>query len=444
MLEQTNQPPTASFTASPSSGAAPLNVSLDASPSSDPDGTITDYFWDLGDGQTATTDTVSYTYSVADSYQVHLTVTDNDGASDTTTMDITATAPQNYTVSGTIQAPDNTAVDSDVNDPAASYSSNDTEENAQPLPNPVILGGYANVAGAGPSGRSLSGGDPFDYYLVDIAAGQQVTLTIADQFSGDLDLFFINNDTSEIGSSEGTGAIETVTAPSSGSYFIIVQAFSGASNYNLTIGQSAPADIISASEIGSLRLQSEFRPGDIIVRFKEDAKSGGPKSLASRASATGLRGKGGAPGRPMLMAIDNSNKESAFQVLGVNKKRSHVFNKKADSLQQQKIDTIRAIKALRQRPDVLYAEPNYLRRPMAVPNDSYYNLQWHYPFINLPQAWDITTGNSNVIVAVIDTGVLLSHPDLQPPLEARYEHLLDAIDAFAPSDPRKDPGKRHP
>ena len=127
------------------------------------------------------------------------------------------------------------------------------------------------------------------------------------------------------------------------------------------------------------------------------------------------------------MAIDTSNKEKAFQVLGVNKKQSHVFNKRADSIQQQKIDTIRAIKALRQRPDVLYAEPNYLRRPMSVPNDFYYNLQWHYPLINLPQAWDITTGNSNVIVAVIDTGVLLSHPDLQGQLTPGYDFISDTF-----------------
>jgi serine protease len=82
---------------------------------------------------------------------------------------------------------------------------------------------------------------------------------------------------------------------------------------------------------------------------------------------------------------------------------------------------------LRQRPDVLYAEPNYRRRPMAVPNDSYYGLQWHYPFINLPQAWDITTGNSNVIVAVIDTGVLLSHPDLQGQLTPGYDFISDTF-----------------
>jgi serine protease len=427
VIERTNQPPTASFTTTPSSGAAPLDVTLDASSSADPDGTITDYFWDLGDGQIATGASLSHSYTVADSYLVFLTVTDNEGATDTASMDVTVTAPQKYTVSGTIQAPDNTAVDSDINDPAAPYASNDVEENAQSLPNPVILGGYVNIAGAGPSGRSLSGGDPVDYFLVDIAAGQQITLSIADPFSGDLDLFFINNDTSEIGSSEGTGAIETLTAPSSGSYFIIVHAFNGASNYNLTIGQSTPADIVAASEMGSLRLQSEFRPGDIIVRFKEDVKSGGPKSLGNRAAATGLRGKGGAPGRPMLMEINTYNKENAFQVLGVNKKRSHALYKRADSIQQQKIDTIRAIKALRQRPDVLYAEPNYLRLPMAVPNDSYYNLQWHYPLINLPQAWDITTGNSNVIVAVIDTGVLLNHPDLQGQLTSGYDFISDTF-----------------
>jgi serine protease len=64
---------------------------------------------------------------------------------------------------------------------------------------------------------------------------------------------------------------------------------------------------------------------------------------------------------------------------------------------------------------------------MAEPNDSHYSLQWHYPLINLPQAWDITTGNSNVIVAVIDTGVLLNHPDLQGQLTPGYDFISDTF-----------------
>jgi serine protease len=67
--------------------------------------------------------------------------------------------------------------------------------------------------------------------------------------------------------------------------------------------------------------------------------------------------------------------------------------------------TLRAIKQLSKQPGVRYAEPNYLLRSFAVPNDPGFSLQWHYPLINLPQAWDVTTGSGAGIVAVIDTGV---------------------------------------
>lgn len=74
----------------------------------------------------------------------------------------------------------------------------------------------------------------------------------------------------------------------------------------------------------------------------------------------------------------------------------------------------------RSDPRVAYAEPNYLRflvaaprTPQAAPNDQYYPDQWHYQNVNLPPAWDVTTGSALVIVAVIDTGILFNHPDLQ-------------------------------
>lgn len=47
----------------------------------------------------------------------------------------------------------------------------------------------------------------------------------------------------------------------------------------------------------------------------------------------------------------------------------------------------------------------------AIPNDSLYSLQWHYPAINLPAAWDVVRGPNCVIVAVIDSGIG-PHPDL--------------------------------
>lgn len=54
--------------------------------------------------------------------------------------------------------------------------------------------------------------------------------------------------------------------------------------------------------------------------------------------------------------------------------------------------------------EVEYAELNSICRAAATPNDPYYGFQWHFPAIDVPTAWDTTTG-SGVVVAVLDSGV---------------------------------------
>jgi serine protease len=61
---------------------------------------------------------------------------------------------------------------------------------------------------------------------------------------------------------------------------------------------------------------------------------------------------------------------------------------------------------LRRQPEVLYAQPNYLRHLDAVPNDTNYSQQWQLEALNLPRAWDINPGGrADVTVAVIDSGL---------------------------------------
>jgi PKD repeat protein len=92
----TDLAPTAAFTATPNG----LTATFDGSGSSDPDGTVTSYAWDFGDGQTATTTTpqTSHAYATASTYTATLVVTDNLGATSNT-------ASQSFTVSSTTVTP---------------------------------------------------------------------------------------------------------------------------------------------------------------------------------------------------------------------------------------------------------------------------------------------------------------------------------------------------
>ncbi len=88
-----NQPPTARFTFSPTNPDPGQSVSFDASTSSDPDGTIASYSWNFGDGTNGSGRTTSHAYSAEGNYTVRLTVTDDQGATDSTTHTVQVGTP---------------------------------------------------------------------------------------------------------------------------------------------------------------------------------------------------------------------------------------------------------------------------------------------------------------------------------------------------------------
>ena len=92
-LQLVGSAPTASFTASPSTGNSPLNVTFNASASADADGALTSYAWTFGDGTTGTGINAQHSYAYAGSYTIRLTVTDTNGSTDTTTRIVSVTNP---------------------------------------------------------------------------------------------------------------------------------------------------------------------------------------------------------------------------------------------------------------------------------------------------------------------------------------------------------------
>lgn len=74
------------------------------------------------------------------------------------------------------------------------------------------------------------------------------------------------------------------------------------------------------------------------------------------------------------------------------------------------------IRALRQHPSVMFAEPNYKSRVMFTDpspiDDPGFSSQWGMTQINAPEAWNITKGDASIKIAILDTGIDRDHVDL--------------------------------
>lgn len=124
--------------------------------------------------------------------------------------------------------------------------------------------------------------------------------------------------------------------------------------------------------------------------------------------------------------------KSGTSIVAINKLHSAIGASKIRDIRHLGIHRMRlpkdvkveeAVRNYRSDPNVEYAEPNYIVKTSAIPNDPGYSLQWGLnntgqtggtsgADIHAQAAWDVTKGSNNIIIAVVDTGVAYDHPDL--------------------------------
>lgn len=150
------------------------------------------------------------------------------------------------------------------------------------------------------------------------------------------------------------------------------------------------ADILGGSALGA---QGRFVPGEIIVRFKSE--TAGSVSARSESGDTGF------------LPVASSHNIFHLSSKNLPSHLSHIRHVKVESGSE-----VETCELYRKMPEVLYAEPNYLYEISLIPNDPLYDEQWALPLIEADAAWDVESGDGNVIIAVVDTGIDYIHEDL--------------------------------
>jgi subtilisin family serine protease len=115
------------------------------------------------------------------------------------------------------------------------------------------------------------------------------------------------------------------------------------------------------------------------------------------------------------------------QWFGISTRRTFAINGYQQVKLPPGVDIEEALELYLEDPDVEHAEPNYLVYANSTPNDPHFDQLWGMhntgqnvngtvgtadADIDAPEAWNVTTGSSDVVVAVIDSGVDINHPDL--------------------------------
>src|SRR6185503_16280626 len=163
---------------------------------------------------------------------------------------------------------------------------------------------------------------------------------------------------------------------------------------SFTVSSDAMRQTSQVTRSQKRQRQQSFVPGEVLVRYRSEsfAKSKGASMRIAAHDGT-------------LVSAEIKRTHGSDLLPGL--RLAHVAPE----------DTLKAVAAFRQQPDVLNAEPNYILKADVTPNDPRFisNEQYALSLMGAPQAWDTTTGSTGagrVVIGVIDQGINFTHADL--------------------------------
>jgi len=164
-------------------------------------------------------------------------------------------------------------------------------------------------------------------------------------------------------------------------------------------------------------VKSKIISNEILVKFRTEV------SLLKDAST---------PLKTGVSSIDNLNEK--FEIESFNKvfeeeKTSSLSNIYALKLPDS-FDPLMVANEYKNDPNVEYAEPNIIYESCTRPDDTFFNDQWALyqsnDFdIDATDAWDVTTGSKDVVIAIVDSGVYYNHPDLTDNIWSNEDEIPD-------------------
>ncbi len=172
---------------------------------------------------------------------------------------------------------------------------------------------------------------------------------------------------------------------------------------------------------------SDYVPGEMLVQFQNNLRG---SILINQQNGIALTG---------ISTIDNLNRKWR-----VSRIKKVIVDPNPDEIAQrmgldmlyhftfpQEIDIEQIMTAYEACSYIKYACPNVIYRTNRIPNDPRYSEQWHLPKISCPDAWDITTGDTLVVNAVIDEGIDYFNPeDVQQNVWVNHEEDINQNGRF--------------